>query len=137
MSNKIANLIFEKSGVPKLEKYLNLASLKHKLTSGNIANSSTPGYRSRSINFQEEYSKLTNDKSRLSGAITDNNHIPLGQHKNSPAKINQVKVQEGDLNSVDIDHEIADMAQNELLFSIGARLLQQKFQGIKKAITSK
>ena len=49
----------------------------------------------------------------------------------------ETAVVKGELNSVDIDVEISDMAQNELLFTIGARLLQSKFDGIRKAITSR
>jgi len=41
------------------------------------------------------------------------------------------------MNSVDIDNEIAEMAQNELEFTIAAKLLQKKFQVLRKAITSK
>ena len=43
MINKLQNFLFVKAGVPKLENYLNLAALRHKLKAGNVANASTPG----------------------------------------------------------------------------------------------
>jgi flagellar basal-body rod protein FlgB len=51
--------------------------------------------------------------------------------------VNHEKVTSGDLNSVDIDREVPRMAQNELEFTTAARLLQKKFDGMRKAITSK
>ncbi|RKX22348.1 MAG: flagellar basal body rod protein FlgB [Candidatus Zixiibacteriota bacterium] len=137
MPNKIADFLFVKTGVPKLQKYLDLTSVRHKLIGGNIANSSTPGYRSKDINFQDEFNKATGQEKSVKGFTTDNQHIPLGQHRNRPPEVDEIKVHEGDLNSVDIDKEISSLAQNELTFNIGARLIKMKFDGLRKAITSK
>ncbi|MEA1979589.1 MAG: flagellar basal body rod protein FlgB [candidate division Zixibacteria bacterium] len=137
MPNKIADFLFVKTGVPKFQKYLDLTSVRHKLIGGNIANSSTPGYRSKDINFQDEFNKATGQEKSVKGFTTDNQHIPLGQHRNRPPKVDEIKVHEGDLNSVDIDKEISSLAQNELTFNIGARLIKMKFDGLRKAITSK
>jgi len=38
---------------------------------------------------------------------------------------------------VDIDREVSTLAKNELMFSVGARLLQRKLDGLKHVITSK
>jgi len=137
MNNKIQNFLFIKTGVPKLENYLNLAALRHKLKAGNVANAATPGYKSRDISFDEEFKKLNGSTQKLKGEMTNPAHIALGQHKSRPPKVEEAGVVKGELNSVDIDREISEMAQNELLFTIGARLLQSKFEGIRKAITSK
>ena len=137
MTNKIANFLFAKTQVPKLEKYLDLSAKRHKLVSSNIANVSTPGYKSRDIDFQKEFNKATQKTNRLAGETTHSSHIPLGQHKDRAPDVNEVKVKSGEMNSVDIDREISNMAQNELLFAVGTRLLQKNFEGLRKAITSK
>ena len=137
MENKIANFLFTKVGMPKFENFLNLSSLRHKLTAGNIANASSPGYKSQSIDFNDELTKASENTRHISGYITNASHIPLGHHINKAPEINQAKIAEGDMNSVDIDNEIAEMAQNELEFTIAAKLVQRKFQGLRKAITSK
>ncbi len=136
MENKIAQFIFDRTGVPNFEKFLDLSSFRHKLIGGNVANSSTPGYKAQQIEFHEEFNRLTKDGSRLAGSITHPGHIPTGSHEMRPPDPKEVKVGDGELNSVDIDKEISSLAQNELMFTIGARLLQMKFDGIKKAITS-
>ena len=137
MINKLQHFLFIKSGVPKLENYLNLTALRHKLKAGNVANVATPGYKSRDISFEEEFKKLNGSTQGLKGELTNPAHIALGQHKSRPPKVEETAVVKDEFNSVDIDIEISEMAQNELLFTIGARLLQSKFDGIRKAITSR
>lgn len=137
MPNKIAGFLFAKVGLPKFKAFLDLSSLRHKLTSGNIANVSTPGYRAQDIDFKEEFSRLTGTARRLPGTMTHAGHLPLGQNQQQTPKITQARVTAGDMNAVDIDHEISNLARNELEFTIAAQLLQRKFQGMKKAISSK
>ena len=137
MANELANIIFVRSGVPQLKKYLDLSTLNHKLTSGNIANSSTPGYKSRSIDFQKEFDKATSQTNHLAGKLTDEHHIVLGQHQDRAPEVKKARIHSGDLNSVNIDAEMADIAKSELQFSAAAKILQLKFQGLRKAITSK
>ncbi len=137
MVNKTTNFVFNRVGIPRFEKYLDLASFRHKLIGGNVANVSTPGYRSRQIDFNEEYARLTNETDQLAGATTHPAHLPLGFHTDRPPEPDEIKVEEGELNSVDIDKEISTLAQNELLFTIAARLLKHKFDGLRKAITSR
>jgi flagellar basal-body rod protein FlgB len=135
--SKLNDFLFVRTGIPKLESYINLTAFRHKMKAGNVANAATPGFKSRDVDFQKEFDKLNNKGSQLEGAVTHSSHIPLGQHKGSSPKVNEKTVPTGEINSVNIDKEIAEMAQNELLFTVGARLLQKKFDGIRNAITSK
>lgn len=137
VENKLTQYIFNKMGVPTLGKYLDLAAYRHKLVSGNVANASTPGYRAKDIDFQQEFKKATGKTNHLEGVTTNAGHIPLGAHQNRPPRVDQDKVQEGEMNSVDIDREVSNMTQNELLYTIGARLMQRRFEGLKTVITSK
>ncbi len=129
--------MFERIGIPKFEKYLDLASFRHKLTGGNIANASTPGYRSRDIDFGAEFARLTDQTELLSGLQTHQAHMPLGFHSERPPEPEEAEVIEGEMNSVDIDKEISTLAQNELLFTVAARLIKHKFDGLRKVITSR
>jgi len=137
VDNKLTNYIFDKIGVADYGKFLDLASLRHKLVASNVANVSTSGYKARDIDFQAELDRATGQSSHLAGTITQANHLPLGDHADRDPKIMKEKVQLGDLNSVDIDQEVPKMAQNELMYTMGARLLERKFRGLEKAITSK
>ena len=134
MDNKLSQFLFDKVGVPKYQKYLDLASLRHRLVSGNVANVSTPGYRAKDINFQKEFARATGQTNHTAGTLTHPGHIPLGQHENKPPDVDEQKVQVDEMNSVDIDREVSNMAQNELSYTIAARLIQKKFAGLGKAI---
>ncbi len=137
MESKLSNFLFNATGVGRCRQFLDLASLRHKLISGNVANVSTPGYQSQDIDFKSELAKSSGQTNRLAGTVTHQGHIPLGQHPGRLPEINGTKVTRGDLNSVDVDIEVPKMAQNELEYTIGARLLKMKFDGIRKAITSR
>jgi len=131
---KISDFLFKNVGVPKFENFLDLSSLRHKLVSGNIANVSTPGYRGRDFDFRAEFERLSGEGNHISGYVTQPGHIPLGSHPDRAPDIEETKPGPDDLNGVDIDKEVARMAQNELHYTIAARLLQKKFSGLKKAI---
>ena len=138
MSNIIQNAVFDKSGVPLLKRFLNLSSLKQKLISGNIANVSTPGYKSKDINFHGELNKAVNNPINLKGVATHPNHLPIGQSPDSGPEIIVNKSRESNgINNVNIDNEMANQAKNQIYYSIGARLLSMKFQGLRNAIRSK
>jgi flagellar basal-body rod protein FlgB len=137
MDNKLSNFLFDQTGVPGFQKYLDLSSFRHKLVAGNIANVATPGFRSQDIDFQAEYEKATKTGNHLAGMLTDQAHIPLGRAESRTPEVQKANVTGADMNSVDIDAEISNLAQNELRFTIAAKLLQIKFSGLKKAITSK
>jgi flagellar basal-body rod protein FlgB len=137
IDNGLTKFIFNKMGVPNYQKYLTLGSYRHKLISGNISNVSTPEYKAEDIDFQDEYSRLTAQSNHIAGTITNPNHIPLGNHENRQPDVKKQSITDGDINSVNIEEQASNMAQNELLYTIGAKLLKQKFDGLKTAITSK
>jgi flagellar basal-body rod protein FlgB len=138
MSNMIEKSVFSKVGVPMLSKFLDLSSLRHKLIAGNIANVSTPSFRARDIDFHGELEKAVGKKTQLSGTITHKSHLPIGHTKErGPEIVIDKKSGSNGINNVDIDKEVANMAKNQIYYSIGAELLSRKFDGIKNAIRSK
>jgi flagellar basal-body rod protein FlgB len=137
IDNQLTKFIFEKIGVPGFQKYLTLGSYRHKLISSNISNVSTPGYQAEDINFQEEFSKMTAQTNHIAGAITNPNHIPLGSHPQRAPHVDHQQIKDGDINSVSIEEQASNLAQNELLYTIGAKMIKQRFEGLRNAITSK
>jgi len=137
MTNKIANFLFVKTGIEKTGKYLDVSALQQKLVAGNLANVSTPGYRAKDIDFQAEFDRVSGQSDHLVGYTTHPNHIPLGGNPASDPEISEAVLVEGEMNAVDPEHEISNLAQNELIYSIGARLLHKKVTGLRNVITSK
>jgi len=138
MSNLIKNVLIEKSGIPLLEKYLNLSSIKHKLIAGNIANVATPKYQSRDIDFHGELRKAMSGGKHIQVKLTDPKHIPLGKGRDDGPEIIVNKSKDGNgINNVDIDKEVANLAKNQIYYSVGAQLMAKKISGIKNVIRSK
>ncbi|SYZ73600.1 Flagellar basal body rod protein FlgB [Candidatus Zixiibacteriota bacterium] len=138
MSDILKKAVFEKSGIPLMQKFLDMASVRHKLISSNIANISTPGYESKDINFEGELKKAVDDRRHIQGVVTNPAHIPLGQNRDSGPEIKVNHAKEGNgINNVDADKEMANLATNQIYYSIGATLLQKKFEGLRTAIKSK
>ena len=100
-----------------LEMYMDLLSDSQKLTAANIANVDTPGYRTRTINFEEEYEL----------ARTTNDVHPRA------VEVGSLEVK-NDGNDVSIDRESQMLAQNALKFRLASSLLKDRFSMIKQAI---
>ncbi|MCP4703809.1 MAG: flagellar basal body rod protein FlgB [candidate division Zixibacteria bacterium] len=138
MSELIKNTVFNKIGIPLYRSYLNMASSRHKLIAGNLANISTPGYQSKDIDFHGELNKVVKDKGHLKGKLTHSAHLPVGRsHLKGPDIIVNKSINGNGVNNVDADAEIANLAQNQIYYSIGAKLLASKFQGLRSVIKSK
>ncbi len=135
MSNIVRDAIINKTNLPALKRMMDLTAFRHKLIASNIANVTTPGYRSQSIDFDSELRKATGAKSsRL--VVTDPKHIPVGSARNEGPKVRLSEPSENttSVNDVDIDREMGDLAQNSLLFELEAKLAGSKFKAIKSAI---
>jgi flagellar basal-body rod protein FlgB len=138
MSNMIQKIVVEDSTIKNYSKLLDLASLQSKLVAANIANAETPGYQKRTFDFDSALKKSM-EKPRLKSVETNPRHIPLGDSDDRPPKIKQVKstVNSTGINSVDIDQEMSDLAQNQIIYQYGSKMLQKKFNALKDVIKSK
>ncbi len=138
MGNLIEQTILQNTSVPKLKQLVDLAAQRQRLVASNIANVNTPGYKRQSIDFDQQLQQATQNRSRAHG-ITDDRHIPLGGRRHSLPQRNLGVGSENDngINNVDVDQEMADLAQTQLAFDYGAVRLKQNFEGLKKAIRGK
>ena len=134
--------LFDKTRIPLLETALNAYALRNKVSAANIANINTVGYKAKSVSFEEELSGALNQA--VPTARTNDRHIPLGStaRPDSPARIIEDRSGPGTekdelssgVNNVDIDHEMAELAKNQIRFRFAARLVSESFKGIQKSI---
>ncbi len=123
-----------------LEKVLDFASLRHGILAGNIANLNTPGYKARDLLFKEELQGAIRamEKPEIREASWSGNSID--GHKSlenlSPRLIFQktLRVSE-DGNTVDIDHEMSKLAENNLFYDVAVQLIAKKLNILKSSIT--
>lgn len=99
------------------------AEQNHRVVSQNIANVNTPGYQTREISF-DDYMK----------------HVQSGETNRSliaetPVKFTEGLVDRVDGNNVDIDHQLAALKKNSLLFQTYSQLLAAKMAIVRKSMT--
>jgi flagellar basal-body rod protein FlgB len=131
-----ANLVFDsiiaKTGLPTLKRTLDLASLRQKVTAGNIANAQTPGYKPREVDFAGELKKLVTED-RLKGVRTDPAHIPVGEAKRGRFLVTRSKsATEG--TPLNVEAEMAALAETQIWYQMGTTLARRKFEALRLAI---
>lgn len=120
-----------------LEKSLDAALLRNEAVSQNIANVDTPGYKRKTVAFEEYLNDAT--AGRIKGIRSHPEHIPLGQ-KNVEDIDMKIGVDGGsnsmrlDGNNVDIEIEMAEMAKNTIRYNVMAQKISGEFSKIKSVI---
>jgi flagellar basal-body rod protein FlgB len=99
----------------KLEHYMDLLSARQKLVASNIANADTPGYKTRDIDFQTEFS---NAAAGFAPNVIEARGLTV----------------RNDGNNVSIDREARLLAENDLRFNIASNLLRDQIRSVKQAI---
>ena len=122
--------------IAALQKSLDLRAQKQQVIAGNIANAETPGYSARKLDFEDNLQKAIN-KPEMPGRKINTKHFPIGSGGISRVQ-GTVTMQAstnplGDGNSVSIDDEMFDLAENQLLFEAGSQILKKKFSMLKFA----
>ncbi len=136
--------LYDRTNIPLVNKALDAYALRQKITAANIANITTAGYKSQGVSFEELLAKA--DDGKLLRATSQHpKHFPLGAQatmenaepvayelrENRPPGYNEMA---SGFNDVDIDHEMAELAKNQIRFKFGARIMGEMFKGIQKAI---
>ena len=102
----------------RTERYLDLLSARQKLVAANIANADTPGYKTKDIDFQEEFQSLVKGQQPRTIEAAGLDSKPDG-------------------NNVNIDRETRLLAENAIRFNLASTLLRGDLKGIRDAIQEK
>ncbi|MEE3234240.1 MAG: flagellar basal body rod protein FlgB [Candidatus Latescibacterota bacterium] len=130
-------VIFNKTKVPVLNAVLDVTQLRQRVIANNIANVSTKGYRKQDVKFLE-YLKSFVEKPPVEGRTTDSRHVSIPKPIENPTVFEaESGLNDSGLNNVDIDREMADLAENHLFFNAGQRLIRGQFDGLRKSISGR
>ncbi|MCB1183247.1 flagellar basal body rod protein FlgB [bacterium] len=130
----ISTGIFNKAHLSTLKKAVDVYARRHEVTSQNIANVETAGYRSQRLKFEE---MLDSEQMRLRGTTTHRNHIPIGRQDIGATRDQVEDARSGfdnGVNDVDIDTEMTALATNDLSYRMATRLLSQRYAMLRGAI---
>ncbi len=103
-----------------LQHMLDVTAFRHRVLTSNIANADTPGYKAKDISFQKE----------MQGAIDSDGKAGYEIYEA------QTTLPERDGNTVNLDIEMAKVAENTLLYDTATELMSMKIRMIKNVLTS-
>ena len=119
-----------------LQKSLDLRAQKQEVIAGNIANAETPGYAARQFSFEENLRDAI-DNPELASRPTNVKHFPVGTASISNVRgtlsLDVAAAPLGDDNTVSVDDEMFDLAENQLLFEAGSQIIKKKLTLLKYA----
>ena len=112
-----------------LAKVLDGTAVRQRALTNNIANAETPGYRRHDVDFatqlREIISRPGHDPRAIIRAV-DAVAVEMNEDATAPRKL--------DGNSVNIEREMVELAQNSLQYETSAQMLMMKIRGLKYAI---
>lgn len=128
--------IFEQAGIDRMQLYLDYASRKQQMINSNIANIDTPGYQAKELTFEHLFREASVRaglplKTSLPGHLPGK---PRLLREDAELRAGSTGALGNDLNNVDMDREMTELAQNVLKFSAVAQLVQMKLAAIRSAI---
>lgn len=121
-----------------MSKALNLRTQRHQILASNIANADTPGYKARDIDFSRAMQgALAGRGEGTNMARTSAGHLD-GSGSAASANLYYRKETQSavDGNTVDMDVERAQISENALQYQVLTRLISDRLQSMRAAISS-
>jgi flagellar basal-body rod protein FlgB len=117
-----------------LENSIKYSTIKQKAIAQNIANVDTPNYRAKEVLKNTFQSEL---RDAIKANRTDTRHIEFTNSTqiNFPVVSRPNSVYNHNGNSVDIDKEMAELAENQIYYNALVERLNGKFNTLKTVIT--
>ncbi|TDQ39642.1 flagellar basal body rod protein FlgB [Aureibacillus halotolerans] len=119
--------------INQLIKSVEYAQTKQNVIAQNISNATTPGYKEQTVTFKQT---LNEHQHRLKANMTNQKHIPFSTQVGSPfiiTKSNTMSYNHNG-NSVDVDKQMAMMAENQLHYYALVDRLSGKFSSLQSVI---
>ncbi|MEW6607990.1 MAG: flagellar basal body rod protein FlgB [bacterium] len=119
-----------------LENSLDTATLRQKVIADNIANVNTPGFKKSYVSFEDELALALQKKetSNFKARTTDPKHIQFYKPPKHPTAVRPRMFVEddttfrNDLNNVDINAEMANLAKNSIMYEAVVNRISGMFQ---------
>lgn len=136
----LEKILLNKTNLPMLTRSMDAAMLRSRTIANNIANVTTPGYRRVEVSFEDEL-RTALDRTRLKGSKTDSQHLAIGRKNmaevNAEAYHPYDPTQPSGVNNVDIDMEMAKLAEAQISYNYAVKFGQGVFKKINAAIQAK
>jgi flagellar basal-body rod protein FlgB len=113
--------------------------LKQNLINTNIANAETPGFKAKKLDFEEALSRAVdiNGLGKMSTAHPE--HFPVNGNAISKVRAdvyeNPDTPMSNDGNTVDLEREMAELAENSIVYKAAIQLINKRLAGMAYAIS--
>lgn len=128
-----------KEGLPLMNRALDAYALRQQTISKNIANATSPHYRPERVKFEEFFHR---QQIVIGGSREFHNDIPMGnahrdikEGEKAPKDIPEPEIFFEGETHVNIDHEMSQLAQNQIRFKFGSQMANRFFDGISNSIS--
>jgi len=118
---------------------IGMRQLRHNVTSSNIANAETPGYKAKKMDFEGALQRAL-DLDGVNGLTTSSpEHFAVGGVSISKTRPDIYDEPEGEVNNdgntVDIEKEMSALSENAVLYKTALQLINKKMAALKYAAT--
>ena len=124
----------EPSGKVLRQSLTGLAT-RQQLIANNLANVDTPGYRGYDIAFERALQQEMNRQGDLALLVTSPGHMRSPASPMERATIQRQPPHRSDGNSVDVDVEMAKLAETTIGYNVTAQLLSARLSLLRSAVT--
>jgi len=118
------------AGMLKIEAAVTAREQMQTVHSSNIANADTPNFKADRRTFADFLAVKQSELGGSSIARTNGSHMDSFSRNNNSMST----VQRMDGNSVDVQREMAGMAENQMMHELGLKILQGKLNGLASVI---
>jgi len=123
-----------------LSTSLKFREMRQELGTSNVANAQTPGYKSMKLDFEEALARALDVDGHLTMNTGDEKHFNVGgggfNNLEPEAYENPNGVVSENGNTVDVEAEMAQMAENKIMYDTTVQLINKKLGLMKYAINN-
>ena len=125
--------------IQMLSRSLDLLTTRHEVLAANVANSETPGYKARDLDFREVLKAMVKgERGEASMKTTNRLHLPGGGAAGA-SDMGKIVFRPGglvgyDRNTVSLESEMADLALNAIEYNTNVQIITKKLQMLRYAI---
>lgn len=135
--------ILNRGAIPALEQTASFTQRRHDVLASNIANASTPGYRSRDLDvnvFQSELAESiragTTGRSNDSGPAGSMPALGRDDIMSGPRAASEAIVYH-DGSDVSLEHQVTEIAKNQHMHALAISTMRNQFALLQAAITER
>lgn len=118
---------------------LNMRLMKQNVISSNIANAETPGYHAKKMDFENALARALDIDGLRGMSTSSGEHFAVGGGSVSKIRADIYENPEGavdnDGNTVDMEKEMATLAENSIMYKAALQLINKKLASIRYSIT--